>query len=233
MDFAKEAHISAATVREYPALATSMPIVFIKDPNGKLFSVAMLGVEQKQNLFLQGDRWEGPHVPMNILRYPFDVRPDGEKLGIYIDENSPQITDDGEPLFVDGEPSPFLTDRHKYLTELANSEMLTQRFVTKLEELELLEEINIGIVYLSGQKRNVTGMFSINEKKLLELPDDKVIELHKNGFIGAAYAVMVSLGQLNRLVELSNKTDNPIQSMQIVRANSNQPVANDQAPANA
>ena len=56
---------------------------------------------------------------------------------------------------------------------------------------------------------------SINEKKLLELPEEQVLELHKAGFLGAIYAVMMSIGQLNRLVELSNDTENPIRSMQL------------------
>ncbi|NKX18862.1 SapC family protein, partial [Alteromonadaceae bacterium A_SAG5] len=54
-----------------------------------------------------------------------------------------------------------------------------------------------------------------NEKKLLELPEEQVLELHKQGFLGAIYAVMMSVGQLNRLVELSNDTANPIRSMQL------------------
>ena len=93
--------------------------------------------------------------------------------------------------------------------------MLTQRFIQKVVELELLDAIQIRLTYKDGQQRNVTGMYSINEKRLMELPEEKVLELHKQGFLGALYAVMMSLGQLNRLVELSNDTANPIASMQI------------------
>jgi len=232
-EFAKEAHISAASVREFAMLASSTPIVFIKDPNQRTLAVAMLGIEQNQNLFFQNGEWQGAHVPMTLLRYPFDIRPDGDKLGIYIDENSAQIKDDGEPLFVDGEPSTFLRSRQQFLTDMANSEMLTQRFVAKLEEHNLLEEINIRVAYQNGEQRNVTGLFSINEKTLLDLSSEAVVDLHKSGFIGAAYTAMVSLGQLNRLVELSNKTDKPIQSMQIVRQSQDQQAEEQAAPANA
>ncbi|MCU7555519.1 SapC family protein [Alteromonas sp. ASW11-19] len=215
--YAKKTHLAAATIKEFAQLASTMPIVFIKDPNNDRYHVvAMLGMEQSQNLFLNGERWEGPHVPMNILRYPFDVRPDGEKLGVYIDENSEMLSDDGQPLFTEaGEPSDFLKNRQQFLADLANSEMMTQRFVKQVIELELLEEVQIRLTYENGQQRNVTGMLSINEKKLLELPEEKVLELHKSGFLGAMYAVMLSLGQLNRLVELSNGTENPIRNMQL------------------
>ena len=215
--FAKNTHLAAATIREFAQLAATMPLVFIEDTTSKRHHVVtMLGMEQGQNLFLTGDNWKGPHVPMNILRYPFDVRPDGDKLGVYIDENSDLISDEGQALFTEaGEASEFLDNRQKFLADLANSEMLTQRFVAKVVELDLLDPIQIRLTYQDGKQRNVTGMMSINEKKLLELPDEQVLELHKQGFLGAIYAVMMSVGQLNRLVELSNDTENPIRNMQL------------------
>ena len=215
--FAKNTHLAAATIREFAQLAATMPLVFIEDPQStRHHVVAMLGMEQNQNLFLTGESWQGPHVPMNILRYPFDVRPDGDKLGVYIDENSELLSEEGQPLFTEaGEPSEFLENRQKFLADLANSEMMTQRFVKQVVELDLLDPIQIRLTYQSGQQRNVTGMLSINEKKLLELPEEKVVELHKAGLLGAMYAVMMSVGQLNRLVELSNGTDNPIRNMQL------------------
>lgn len=228
--FAKNTHLSAASIREYAQLAASMPIVFIQDPKNaeRYHTVAMLGMEQNQNLFLQGDSWKGPHVPMNIVRYPFDVRPDGDKLGVYIDENSDAVgTEEGQPLFnEDGSPSEYLDNRQKFLGDLANSEMLTQRFIKHVAELNLLDPIQIRLTYKDGQQRNVTGMFTINEKRLIELSEDKVLELHKQGFLGALYAIMLSLGQLNRLVELSNDTANPIATMQIASAPAEAPAEN-------
>jgi len=228
--FAKTTHLAAASIREFAQLAATMPLVFIEDPKtNRHHVVTMLGMELGQNLFLTGDRWKGPHVPMNILRYPFDVRPEGDKLSVYIDENSDLISDEGQALFTEaGEATEFLESRQKFLADLANSEMLTQRFVAKVVELDLLDQIQIHLNYQDGKQRNVTGMMSINEKKLLELPEAEVLDLHKQGFLGAIYAVMMSIGQLNRLVELSNDTENPIRSMQISTVK-----AEEQAPAEA
>ena len=214
---AKNTHIAAATIKEFAQLCATMPVLFVKDPQGGFRSIAMLGVETDQNLFLQGDKWEGPHVPMNILRYPFDVRMDGDKLGVFIDENSELLNDEGQPLFDGEEPSEFLKNRQQFLSDLTNSELMTKTFIDKMTELGLIEDLNIMIGYASGERKNVTGLFSINEKKLLGLEDEKVLELHKNGFLGAAYALMLSIGQLSRLVELSAKTDKPIQAVQIQR----------------
>lgn len=232
--FAAKTHLAAATIREYAQLSGSMPIVFIEDAQSKnVHSVAMLGLEQGSNLFFAEDKWQGPHVPLNIQRYPFDIRPDGEKLGVFIDEESDIVLkdkSDGVAIFAeDGEPSEFLKSRQQFLSDLANSEVQNQRFIKQLQENDLLEEIQVMVNYTSGQKRNVTGILSVSEKKLLELSDEKVLAMHKAGYLGAIYSVMLSLGQLNRLVELSNKSENPIQSLQLAPATKEQA----EAPTNA
>lgn len=218
--YAANTHLAAASIKEFAQLASCMPVVFIQDPKSERYHVvAMLGMEQGQNLYVEDDKWLAPHVPMNIMRYPFDVRPDGDKLGLYIDENSELINDDGQALFTEaGEATELLKNRQQFLADLANSEMMTQNFVKKVTELDLLDPFQIRLAYSDGKQRNVTGMMSINEKKLLELDDAQIVELHKAGFLGAIYAMMMSLGQLNRLVDLSSKTDNPIQNMQMSAA---------------
>jgi len=213
---AKDTHLAAASLREYAQIASCMPIIFIKDPKSDTtHSVAMLGIEQGVNLFMQQGKWSGHVVPLNIQRYPFDVRPDGEKLGVYIDENSSLVGKEGEPLFIEDEPSPYLDNRQKLLSELANSEMATRDFVKKIEDLGLLDAIVIRAQYANGQQRNINGMQTISEKRLQELDADKVAELHKSGYLGAIYAVLMSLGQLNRLVQLTQGGENPVKALQL------------------
>jgi len=231
-ELVSKTHLASATIREFAQLSGCMPLVFIEDPSSKnVHTVAMLGLEQGQNLYYAEERWQGPHVPLNVQRYPFDIRPDGDRLGVFFDENSDMISDEGQPLFnEDGEPSDYFKNRQQFLSDLANSEVQNQRFIKAIQELELLEEIQIRITYATGQVRNVTGILSIDEKKLIALEDEKVLSLHKAGYLGAAYSMMLSLGQLNRLVELTNKTDNPVQSIQISQVKA-EDAANQEAPA--
>ena len=172
----------------------------------------MLGLEQGKNLFFQDGKWLAHALPLSIQRFPFDVRPDGEQLGVYIDEKSDLVSEtEGEALFTEaGEPTDFLKSRHQMLGDIANSELATSRFIKKLQELDLIEELQLGVQYASGQQRNVTGLFSVSEKRLNELSDDVMLELRKTGFLGAIYAHLLSISQLNRLVQLSATTDAPI-----------------------
>ena len=216
--FTQNTHLAAASIREFPQIAGAIPMVFIKDEQtGKHHTVCVLGIEKETNLFFAEDRWQAPHVPMNIQRYPFDIRPDNGNLGVFIDDASALFTEDGAPLFTaEGEAADLLKNRLEFLDYLANSERLTQEFITKIVELDLLTEIEIRMVNEAGERRAITGMLSIDESKLFDLPEKDVLELHKKGFFGAIYALMMSLSQLNRLVELSNKTASPIRSLQIV-----------------
>ena len=226
-DFAHKTHLSAVTLREYAQIASCMPMVFINDPqSGNYHGVAMLGLEPEQNLYVKDGKWQAHAVPLNIQRFPFDVRPDGDKLGVYIDENSDLISDDGEALFTEsGEPTEFLKNRQQMLGDIANSEMATQRFIKQLQELELLEPLDMIVHYADGQTRNVTGVTTISEARVNELDDDKILDLKKTGFLGAIYAMLLSLGQLNRFVTLSADTDKPIRAIQLKTAQAEAPVA--------
>jgi hypothetical protein len=214
---AKDTHLAAATLREFAQVASCMPIVLVKDPKSDNYhTVAMLGTEQGVNLFIHDDKWQAHCVPLNVQRYPFDVRPDGDKLGVFFDENSDTVGTEGEALFTpEGEASPYLQNRNQLLSDLANSEMATQKFIKTIVELDLLDPIQLGVQYTDGQQRNITGMHSISEKRLHALPEDKILELHKEGYLGALYALLMSLGQLNRLVQLSTNGPTPIQNLQL------------------
>jgi hypothetical protein len=144
-------------------------------------------------------------------------------LGVFIDENSPLVGNEGEPLFTaEGEATPFLQNRQQLLADLANSEIASQRFTKALTDMDLLQAMQIHIEYVSGERRTLNGIITINEKKLAELADDKVLELHKAGFLAPIYTMLTSLGQLNRLVQLSANTDKPIKAMQLALETKNE-----------
>lgn len=221
-EFAKEIHLASASLRDFAQIASCMPLVFIKDqPSGLYHAIAMLGLEQKNNLYY-GDKWLGHVMPLSVQRYPFDVRPDGDKLGVFIDEGSDLVGDEGESLFTaEGEMTDYLKNRNELLGEIANGEIATQRFVKRVEELGLLDDVQLNVLYASGESRKVTGLYSISEKRVNELSDEVTLELKKNGYLGAIYTVMLSLAQLNRMVQLSAATDKPIRSIQLAVVDEN------------
>ena len=93
---------------------------------------------------------------------------------------------------------------------------MTENFIKELEENDLLQELELKIDLSNGEKKKLTGIFTVNEDKVKALADDKVLDFHKRGLFVPIYAMLGSLGQINRLVQLRNLTSNaPITSIQI------------------
>lgn len=216
---AKQSHLIGVSVREFARASSAIPLVFIKDQStDRYYVTGLYGLVEGVNYFVKEDGWKSHFAPMNLQRYPFDIRPNGNQLAIFIDENSLLVNkEEGVALFnEDGTPSPGLESLQKLFGELVNSENLTREFIKQVTELDLIEEIRLGIRFADGEQRSLSGLCSVNEQKLLQLKDEDVLKLHRSGFLGALYAMLSSMGQLNRLVQMSQDTDKPVEAIQIL-----------------
>lgn len=211
-------HLVALTMRECPSAASAMPIVFIKNPqSNSLHFAAIMGVDPEVNLYRQNEKWMGHHVPWNIQRHPFDIRGSAEQVNVFIDENS-NLIDEKEGIAIfnsEGKTTDYFEHIQKLLAAIAESELTSQSLFKIITEYELIQPIQIHVNYESGEQKNLVGMFGINEAKLNALPDDKILSLMKSGALGVLYAVLTSVGQLNRIIELSKTSDKPIKALQV------------------
>lgn len=203
-------HIIALTAPEFMQAATSFPIVFIKD--GERFRpVAVMGFQDGDNYILDGDKWNGVYVPKSVQRVPFLIAPDPEKektLTSCIDMDNPLVGEtEGEALFDDkGEPTEYLKSVQKFLNDIYHSEVASEQFIDALNKLELITEINVKVSFQDQSKnKRLTGMYTIDDKKLRELNDEQALDFHKKGYHAPAHAMLVSLGQFNRLVRHNNE----------------------------
>ena len=78
---------------EFRQLQAHHPIVFRKTPDGTGFEpVALLGLQEGQNLFLRPDgRWDAPVMPLALERLPFYIGRDGDELVVHVDLDSPRL----------------------------------------------------------------------------------------------------------------------------------------------
>jgi hypothetical protein len=74
----------------------------------------------------------------------------------------------------------------------------TNAFASKLAQLGLLSSKVITVEF-EGQKRNLEGLWLVDEKKLLELDDAQTLELVRSGYMGLIYAHFLSLSNVVRL----------------------------------
>lgn len=71
-------------------------------------------------------------------------------------------------------------------------------------ELDLIEPVTIDIDLNNGEKRQLVGNYTINEEKLASLSGDKLEALSKRGFLPLAYAVVTSMTNIRKLIEIKN-----------------------------
>ncbi|KGJ97508.1 SapC family protein [Colwellia psychrerythraea] len=219
-------HIVSVTATEFAQASASFPVVLVKNPDSPRYrSVAMLGLESGENLFYKDKKWTGLSLPQSAGMAPFALGIDPEKentLTACVDIESELVGVDKEVPFFDaeGKESELLVNVQKSLGRLYESEKMTENFIKELEENDLLHELELDINLANGEKKKLTGLFTVNEDKVKLLADDKVLDFHKRGLFVPIYAMLGSLGQLNRLVQLRNDTgNNQIAGVQIAPLN--------------
>ena len=230
----KGQHIVPVAAIEYAQASASFPLVLVKNPDSDHFrSVAMLGLEAGENLFLHDKQWLALSIPQSVSMVPFSLGldPDKEKtLTACIDLDSEFVGEDKELALFDenGKESEVFTNAQKALGRLYDNERMTEHFINELQENDLLHEMALNITLATGEKKKLVGIFTIKEEKIKDLSDDKILDFHKRGLFVPIYAMLGSLAQINNLVKLRNlNSESKVTSIQIL------PVSNEAEKAEA
>ena len=123
-----------------------------------------------------------------------------------IDLDSEFVGEDKDlTLFDDkGEETEVLKNIQQSLGRLYENERMTDKFITELIDNELIQELELNINSASGENKKLVGIYTVNEEKIAGLADDKVLDFHKRGLFVPIHAMLGSLSQVNRLIQLRN-----------------------------
>jgi hypothetical protein len=207
--FASKFHIAYLTMHEFARAAAIYPIVFLEDKERDEFRpVALLGLDAGVNLFINADgKWQGSYVPAIIRRYPFALagtETEGQ-FTICIDEGSELVSkEEGSALFENGEPTEIVENVKRYLSELQQMDALTKEFVKFAKVNNLLTPLNMR-VRENDRVKNIAGCYVINEERLNNLSDELFLEIRAKRYLPAVYAQLVSLAQIERLLNLKEE----------------------------
>ena len=192
---------------ELPLAAMHYPIVFSHLPNGKFVLMALLGLRDRENLFVSPDgRWkEGAYIPAFVRRYPFVTADAGDAtLQVCIDEGYAGFgKESGAPLFdADGKPSETLEQAMALLLDYHRECKRTDAFTQKLQGLGLFKEVALRTaMHADGAEYALNGVHIVDEQKLLALHEDDVFDLFRQGYMAWLYAHLISQANLGNLVE--------------------------------
>lgn len=194
---------------EFGDACRDMPLVFVDagvDEQGKklIAPIAVMGVVNGENLFVNGNAWRGRYMPAVLRTYPFcTARIDDDRFAICVDQGWKYVnTSEGEAFFTpEGKPTAFLESTQKQLEVLETEILRTRAIGQRLLELDVLRDMRFDAEFGDGRKHSVDGFLSIDQERLTALPDATVLELHKSGILGLIHQHWISMGNMRFLFD--------------------------------
>jgi len=194
---------------EFAAACRDYPIAFVSGDGGRNFvAMAVLGLENQQNLFVSADGgWDaGVYLPAYVRRYPFcmtRVTVDGQEQPERVAcVEKRAINDKGEALHdARGEPLPVWEERKKLLFEYEADLVRSDEMSRALAGLGLLETFSMQAIPNEGAPLAMTGMYRVAEQKLGALAPEKLKEFTQQGILARVYAHLISLNNFGRLLD--------------------------------
>jgi len=214
-EFMADQHFLPITAPEFGAAAASYPVIFAGEDRSPL---AVMGIRGGENLFVtEGQFAQDFYMPAFARRYPFVLAGDqaNDRFVVCVDESAECVTNKApQQKFFDGaDTSAFTKEAFQFLQNFERDRQATELMIKTFKELDLFEqkEMNFQGQNADGspaERQKIADYFAITEERLKKLPTEKIKELHDNGYLAVAHALMISLGNWQRLVNMTLRRAN-------------------------
>jgi len=210
--FAKNMNSVILVGQEFLEAAKHYPVVFTRTQDDQVVAVAILGLRNNENLFVDADgNWkEGTYVPAFFRRYPFilasNVGEDGS-FAVCVDSNYEGFgKEEGMALFdKDGNQTDEFKRVVEFLRNYQNQNQFTQAMVKSLNDNGLLKDVSANITLPAGEKIGFGRLLMVDEAAMLKLEDEKILNMVRSGFLAWIYAHLYSLSNFRSLMGLETK----------------------------
>lgn len=201
---------------EFGRLQREYPLFLVKNAeSGDFESIALLGFEKGENLYLAGSRWDAAEIPLTIRRQPFLIGfhervVDGlpqQAAVVHVDLDHPSVSwTAGEPVFLpQGGESPLLERVNDVLSRIHQGHAASRSLSLMLVGLELVESCAVNVEFDDGSKQSLAGLYTINEDRLRGLGGSALESLHAKGHLQDAFMLLASLLSMKGLIERKNR----------------------------
>lgn len=192
---------------EFEQVQRDFPILFRRDENAGYYSVALLGLDLDENLFLGEKGWTTRYVPSVQQRGPFHYAADGSTVMIDLDDRRVGAAG-GEPLYLrHGGAAPYLQHVTAVLDAVKRGSESLSPFFAALEGAALIRPIQLDIELADGTTYSIADIFTVDEERLTRLDGPALERLSRGGLLRAAIMAASSLGNVTRLIELKNRAN--------------------------
>lgn len=201
---------------EFADVQREYPIFFRKDPaTGAYSALALMGLQQDENLYLGPKGWEADYVPGVVARGPFFIGYQRREVNgkvenepvVHVDLDSPRVNkSEGEAVFTpQGKNTRYLENIAALLNAINLGLEVSKPMFEAFTAADLIEPVQLEVKVNSEEQFNLTGLFTISREKLTSLDADTVFKLHRAGYLQAAFLVVSSMANVQRLIDLKNR----------------------------
>lgn len=208
--FMEKSHFMPITAPEFGSACASYPIIFAGEAKTPL---AVMGIRSNENLFVNDGKFGNIfYMPSFARRYPFVLAGDenNDRFVVCIDEKAECVTKKKptQPFFDGDEPSKFTNEAFEFLKQFEQDRRATDVMVKRFIELDLFEQKEMHFQGNNAdgtlaEKQKIADYFAVTDEKLRGLDQKTLKEFMDNGYLAVAYAHMISLGNWQRLVNLT------------------------------
>jgi hypothetical protein len=207
--FTNTANAVPINLIEMPQVCHYYPIAF--SPDGNATPVAILGLRDSENLFLNADNsWvENSYIPAYIRRYPFifSELPDSDQLTLCVDMNDDIVSEKGAQRFFDdeGKATDLANNALEFCKSYHAAAQQTMEFSKAIAEADILVDREAQLNVTGNKRINFSGFKIIDEEKLSKLDDKVFLEWRAKGWLPFLYAHLLSGAQWQRLTSMLNE----------------------------
>lgn len=209
-EFIANQHFMPLTASEFGNASASVPIIFAGDERSPL---AVMGIRSGENLFVEdGNFAQDFYLPAFARRYPFVLAgdPQNDRFVVCIDEKAECVTKKKpqQKFFEGDDTSQYTKEAFQFLQNFERDRQATNKMIEDFKALDLFEPKDM---HFQGnnpdgtpaERQKIADYFAVSEEKLKALPDAKLAEFAKNGYLAVAYAHLMSLNNWQRLVNMT------------------------------
>jgi hypothetical protein len=204
-------HAVPLTTEEFAKAQRFFPIIF--SSADKPVPLALMGLNEGANVYVGGDGAfkSEMYIPAYARRYPFllaRLAQGEDTLSLCVDPTSDLVGefDDGEPLFVDAEPSERCKSILDFCTQFEVAAQQTTAFVDLLLKHDLLTDGEFTIQRDGDPQPSVyRGFKMVTDAKLNALPAKALAALSANGTLRLIHLHQASLGVVSEIFTLQSK----------------------------
>lgn len=200
--------------QEFLEAAKFFPVVFTKTQDQDVIPVALLGLRNNENLFvdMEGKWREGSYIPAFFRRYPFilasNVGQDGS-FAVCVDASYEGLGKEGGMALFDnkGEQTAEFKRVIEFMRNYQAQHENTKNFIKLMNEYALFKDVSANITLPAGEKLGFAGLMMVDEEAIFRLDDEKIVNLVRIGYMAWIYAHLYSLSNFRTLMSMASRME--------------------------